>query len=312
MAELAALVVDDAGFIRDMVKKSVRREFANVDVDLAPNGKKAQKLLKEKKYDLVLCDWEMPEMDGDELLRWVRAQEDCSKTPFVMVTSRGEKSFVVKAAEAGVNGYLTKPFTNEQLVQTVTKIFKKTGKLASAKGKRSNTSTLTALSSVSALTGTSDTGARQANAAETQNRTTQSESSRSDSGQAGKPGSPKAAKKIAQLRYGDEVQSCVVREITLEKLHALIKPDDKVPSILEQTVVHLVESDGTETVQLNGYVQSLVAVEAKLESQFVNIVVRFVDQDQQKLEGLSHYITGTPTRGPKISSGPPSDCCETP
>lgn len=290
MSALTVLVVDDAGFIRDMVRKSIRREFVNVAVDLAANGKKAQKLMKEKTYDLVLCDWEMPEMDGDELLQWVRAQEHCAKTPFVMVTSRGEKSFVVKAAEAGANGYLTKPFTNEQLVQTVTKSLKKSGKLQQALGTRTNISSLTALGSIAALTGTPASTARQANAAghdpATQTRTNGS-AREGESGQA----SSKDSKKIARLRYGDHLQSCVVREITLKHLQAFIKSDDEIPNILQQTVVHLVESDGTETVQLNGYVQSLVAVEAKLESQFVNITVRFVDQDKKKLESLSRYIT---------------------
>lgn len=291
MSALTVLVVDDAGFIRDMVKKSIRREFVNVAVDLASNGKKAQKLLKEKKYDLVLCDWEMPEMDGDELLQWVRAQEDCAKTPFVMVTSRGEKSFVIEAAEAGANGYLTKPFTNEQLVQTVTKSLKRSGKLQQALGGSTNISSLTALSSVATLTGTPANKAQQANAAAAHDPATQTDSNRSGKGGESAQASSRNSKRIARLRYGDQLHSCVVREITLKHLQAFIKSDDGIPNILQQTVVHLMESDGTETVQLNGYVQSLVAVEAKLESQFVNITVRFVDQDKKKLESLSRYIT---------------------
>lgn len=290
MSALTVLVVDDAGFIRDMVRKSIRRAFANVQVDLAANGKKAQKLLKEKKYDLVLCDWEMPEMDGDELLRWVRVQEDCAKTPFVMVTSRGEKSFVVKAAEAGASGYLTKPFTNEQLVQTVTKSLKKSGKLQQALDRGANISSLTALDSIAALTGTPAGTAQQANDA-AHDPATQTRTNRSGRGDESGQASAKNSKKIARLRYGDHLQSCVVREITLKHVQAVIKSDDVAPNILQQTVVHLVASDGTETVQLNGYVQSLVAVDVKPDNQLVNVTVRFVDQDQKKLERLSHYIT---------------------
>lgn len=278
MAGLAVLVVDDAGFIRDMVKKSIRRQFNNVDVDLAPNGKKAQKLLRERKYDLILCDWEMPELDGGQLLQWVREQEDFGKTPFIMVTSRGEKKFVLKAAEAGVNGYLTKPFTNEQLVHTVTKSFRRNGKLQQAIGQRISES---AIKSITALTGKPP--ATQPETTPQPDETPRSVLSHPSSAGTG----INESRKTAQLRFGDQVQSCVIRELTLEEIQAFIRPDDQVPKILEQAVVHLLDSHGSETVQLNGYVQSLIAVEKKM----VNIIVRFVDHDQQKKMSLSHYIT---------------------
>src|SRR5690606_11534924 len=87
----------------------------------AINGRKAQMLMAKSHYDLILCDWEMPEMSGLELLRWARMQEVYKKVPFVMITSRGDRSHIVEAVQEGVSDYLAKPFSNEQLAQKVIK-----------------------------------------------------------------------------------------------------------------------------------------------------------------------------------------------
>ena len=95
----------------------------------AINGRKAQAMLAKETFDLVLCDWEMPEMSGLELLTWCREQDHLKTMPFVMVTSRGDKENVVQAIQAGVSGYVSKPFTNEQLLTKVKQALNKVGKL---------------------------------------------------------------------------------------------------------------------------------------------------------------------------------------
>jgi DNA-binding response OmpR family regulator len=77
----------------------------------------------------VLCDWEMPEMSGLELLTWCREQDNLKTMQFIMVTSRGDKENVVQAIQAGVSGYVSKPFTNEQLLTKVKQALNKVGKL---------------------------------------------------------------------------------------------------------------------------------------------------------------------------------------
>ncbi|WP_200821280.1 response regulator [Oceanicoccus sp. KOV_DT_Chl] len=134
MAALKFLVVDDATFIREMLKKNLRDHFPGSEILDAASAKKAIPILKANRVDLILCDWEMPDMTGEEFLRWVRAQEAYAELPFIMVTSRGERDFIVKAAQAGVSDYLGKPFTPEGLVGKVTKALAKVGKTVKPAG----------------------------------------------------------------------------------------------------------------------------------------------------------------------------------
>ena len=129
MSKVSVLVVDDASFIRDLVKKCLRNYFPGIKIEDAVNGKKAQAILMRETFDLVLCDWEMPEMSGLELLTWCREQAQLKTMPFVMVTSRGDKENVVQAIQAGVSGYVSKPFTNEQLLNKVKQALHKVGRL---------------------------------------------------------------------------------------------------------------------------------------------------------------------------------------
>lgn len=129
MSKVSVLVVDDASFIRDLVKKCLRNYFPGIRIEDAVNGRKAQVLLARETFDLVLCDWEMPEMSGLELLTWCREQDRLKTMPFVMVTSRGDKENVVQAIQAGVSGYVSKPFNNEQLLTKVKQALNKVGKL---------------------------------------------------------------------------------------------------------------------------------------------------------------------------------------
>jgi DNA-binding response OmpR family regulator len=113
MKALNVLVVDDAAFIRNLIKKAMKDSYPDFKVHEAIDGRKAQSLLKSTSIDLVLCDWEMPEMSGLELITWMRAEERYAKTPFMMITSRGERDHVLKAVTAGVSDYIGKPFTRD-------------------------------------------------------------------------------------------------------------------------------------------------------------------------------------------------------
>jgi DNA-binding response OmpR family regulator len=156
MSKVSVLVVDDATFIRDLVKKGLRDHFPGIQIEEAVNGRKAQQMLARHPVDLILCDWEMPELSGLELLTWCREQETLKIVPFIMVTSRGDKENVVQAIQAGVSDFIGKPFSNEQLVTKVKKALHRAGKLqalmASAPPKMLSTGVY-ANDSLSALTG---------------------------------------------------------------------------------------------------------------------------------------------------------------
>lgn len=125
MKKLKALIVDDVASMRKFLKFGMEKSFPNIFVDEATNGKEAQAKLEKIEYDLVLCDWEMPLLNGEELLQWIRGHPTLNKTPFVMVTSRSDKPSVLKALQGGVDSYVVKPFTAEGLAQKVMSIVDK-------------------------------------------------------------------------------------------------------------------------------------------------------------------------------------------
>ncbi len=127
--KLRILLIDDAAFIRDLIKRTLRKFLPNSEVMEAQDGKRAQSILNKHPVDLILSDWEMPGMSGEELLIWVRSQEKIAATPFIMISSLGEKAHIMRAVESGVSDYLGKPFSSEELMQKVQKALLKSGKL---------------------------------------------------------------------------------------------------------------------------------------------------------------------------------------
>ncbi|KAB0264296.1 MAG: two-component system response regulator [Microvirga sp.] len=108
------LVVDD---YQTMVRilRNLLKQIGFNDVDDASDGTAAFAKLKEKKYGLVISDWNMAPMTGYELLQLVRADEKLSTLPFIMVTAEAKTENVVAAKKAGVNNYIVKPFNAETL-----------------------------------------------------------------------------------------------------------------------------------------------------------------------------------------------------
>jgi hypothetical protein len=102
--------------------------------------------------------------------------------------------------------------------------------------------------------------------------------------------SAKAKKRMAHLRYRQHAHSCLIKEISLKEVLAVLRCDDELPSVLEQTVVHIADQTGEGSLQLNAYVYAMTAGERKMDSQYVNVRVILVDEDPHKLEQLSHYI----------------------
>ena len=94
-------------------------------VVMAPNGEFARKLLNETHIDMIICDWDMPQLSGLELLSFVRAEEKYRHIPFLMLTATTEKKRVISAIEAGVSDYLSKPFQAKELEYRVIKLLRK-------------------------------------------------------------------------------------------------------------------------------------------------------------------------------------------
>ncbi len=115
------LVVDDFATMRKVVR-NLLKQVGYEDIVEAEDGVMPLKALKSQKIDVVVSDWNMPNMSGLELLKAVRADADLAKTPFLMVTAEALQDNVVAAVKAGVSNYIVKPFTAEVLNEKIKKI----------------------------------------------------------------------------------------------------------------------------------------------------------------------------------------------
>ncbi len=124
--DIKILVVDDFATMRKVIKNLLKQaRFENV-VE-AEDGVAALRILKSQKIDLIISDWNMPNMTGLDLLKAVRADSDIAQTPFLMVTAEALQENVIAAVKAGVNNYIVKPFTAETLNEKITRILEKIG-----------------------------------------------------------------------------------------------------------------------------------------------------------------------------------------
>ncbi|KAA6170684.1 MULTISPECIES: response regulator [Pseudomonas] len=289
MSKVSVLVVDDASFIRDLVKKCLRNYFPGIKIEDAVNGKKAQAILMRETFDLVLCDWEMPEMSGLELLTWCREQAHLKAMPFVMVTSRGDKENVVQAIQAGVSGYVSKPFTNEQLLNKVKQALHKIGRLdalvASAPTKMNSAF---GNDSLSALTGGKPEAVKAAPVAAVAPSRGLLNSPPVQAAPAA--GAPSGGRGQGQLRLSSGTQQCVIKALSIKEALLVVRRGEVLPQVLESAVLDLEQGDNAEVARLNGYLHAIVAFEPKPDSDWLQLTFRFIDQDAQKLDYISRLI----------------------
>lgn len=116
------LVVDDFESMRRIVGQLLR-EMGFRDITLADDGATALALLRQDDFGLLLTDWHMPQMDGLELVRAVRADPRLNAIPILMVSAEATREQIIEAVRAGVNGYVVKPFTPQILSAKIGKLF---------------------------------------------------------------------------------------------------------------------------------------------------------------------------------------------
>lgn len=120
MNSISALIVDDSSVMRKIVERLLRQAGLDLaQVYEAGNGVEALSVLKESKVDLILCDINMPIMNGLEFIKRLPEVENGKGVPVVMITTEGSESHVVEALSCGAKGYIRKPFTPEQVKENV-------------------------------------------------------------------------------------------------------------------------------------------------------------------------------------------------
>ena len=118
---MRVLAVDDSATMRRIIKNQLKASGVE-DVDEASNGREALMLLDRRQYDLLITDWNMPEMCGLDLVMEVRRTEPLKKLPILMITTVSAKEDIVNALKAGVNNYVVKPFDAATLQAKVTQL----------------------------------------------------------------------------------------------------------------------------------------------------------------------------------------------
>jgi two-component system chemotaxis response regulator CheY len=120
MEKIRALIVDDSSVMRKIVERSLRQAGIELEkVVEASNGAEALSVLRDNPVDLILCDINMPVMDGLEFVRQIGTVEHAKGVPVVMITTEGSESHVVEALSHGARGYIRKPFTPDQVKEHV-------------------------------------------------------------------------------------------------------------------------------------------------------------------------------------------------
>lgn len=124
--DLKFLVVDDFSTMRRIVK-NLLKELGFNNVEEAEDGVDALKKMQSSHFDFIITDWNMPNMDGLELLKAIRAEPKFTALPVLMVTAEAKKENIIAAAQAGASNYVVKPFTAAILEEKLNKIFEKLG-----------------------------------------------------------------------------------------------------------------------------------------------------------------------------------------
>ncbi len=122
--DMKILIVDDFSTMRRIIKNLLRDLGFNNTAE-ADDGQTALPILQSGSFDFLVTDWNMPGMTGIDLLKAVRADAKLSKLPVLMVTAEQKRDQIIEAAQAGVNGYIVKPFTAITLKEKIDKIFER-------------------------------------------------------------------------------------------------------------------------------------------------------------------------------------------
>jgi two-component system chemotaxis response regulator CheY len=124
--DLTVLVVDDFSTMRRIIR-NILNDLGFENILEAEDGDIALDILKTDRVDLIICDWNMPRMNGLEVLKHVRSHESYKDLPFVMLTAESEKKSIIEAAKAKVTQYVIKPFTAATLSEKLDRIFPEDG-----------------------------------------------------------------------------------------------------------------------------------------------------------------------------------------
>ncbi len=276
--KIRILLCDDATFIRDLIKRTLRKYLPQSEIVEASDGRKAQTILNKQNVDLILSDWEMPEVSGEELLLWIREHERLANTPFIMITSLGDKNHIMKAVQGGVSDYLGKPFTGEELMQKVRKALARVGKLpASTAAARSGSAG--PFSSAELLNSGKPDAALAAAATEALTG-------------GNKASANNRLRGTGLIRWGEQTLKCMIKSISIEEVVLVIKRPEAHPQLLESLMLDILPGNDADRriADVSCHLHSIAAVERKADAEFFNLVLRFSGPDESQRTQIADFV----------------------
>ena len=124
MKQIKVLIVDDVLEVRRFLCDCLKATSPQFVTHEEGTGRRAIESLEKGKFDLVLCDWDLPDKKGDEILSWVRTESKCKELPFIMVTGFAGRDYITRAQELGVTDYVVKPINYAVLSRKIFKVLK--------------------------------------------------------------------------------------------------------------------------------------------------------------------------------------------
>lgn len=298
MKKIRVLIVDEKAFVRDAMKRSLRRFLRDVETHDALNGQRAISALRTNRIDLILCQWDMQEMPGVELLRWVRDSEHHKKIPFIVMSDTMERNMVTTAAEGGASDFLQKPFSPDEVQKKVVKQLARIGynpkNNRNAGDGKTSADLLTGGVSSATIPNTSaqNTHTQPADALETASTAPAPKRS------ATKKASSKSSKSSAfagsaQLEFENYAMMCDLKELSLAGFSGLIQRpnDDVLPTIFHQATAEIMDNKGDSLGRFQVFVAAIYAFEPKLDADRLRINLRFTTNEPEQFEALSRVIT---------------------
>jgi YesN/AraC family two-component response regulator len=217
----------------------------------------------------------------------------------MMITSRSEKSHIVKAVEAGVSDYIGKPFSNEQLGTKLARLIYKFYKTSPTQTARQAQQNAAGNDNASLLTGGAQAAPKSTSVNSGESASLLTGGSKTETLVKGSaPAKPKAAKKpipknlaLAHVRtaQGQELR-CIVKDINLNEMLLVVKREEGVPTLFDQVVVDIVSKDEDIVARVNCFVCAMTSPDKRIDGELFNMMVRYDDVDPEKLEALSKFV----------------------
>ncbi len=277
------LVVDETAFARDSLKRSLRRFLSDVEVFDAPNGSRALPLLRANKMNIVIADWELPEMSGEELLRWVRNDETYQKIPFIIVSSITDKSMVMNAVQAGASDFMAKPFSPDELQKKVVKQLAKIGYRPKQKGNGSAGSLETLTSGVRKPTVMKPRKIESADSFFKNKKPSSADVLTGGTKKGGFNGS-------ALLLIGQQRVRCEVNDLSLTGINLIAERPDPMFTVFDSAKIEIADDKANILATLNVYIHMLQAYDQRPDSSKIKLTARFINNKPEQMKEISRVI----------------------